>query len=785
MLSAIAARKAAQAANTQHSTPAPEEPSQEPSTYQENEAIRESGTELGSHTRPKRTAKRKPKATIANDGRSKKKQRYFAERRDISKHKEFDLTVESEDGSISSSDAIDEDVNMEEGKSLIVDAPIQRAWSPSIPMRESMDEDGTQADIPVAQILTTFKPILNQNIFHLSQDELPVLNLESMRGTLLVLSTDESIRIAGVYLLTVLQGTVSLLGTKLGASPKQHHVYAPQSSPVPIIEALSSEPSISSVDRLSQLGLRDTSGTIILIQELRSGVQGLGRVCRTFSGVFDFSLHGSEDGNVDLLNVTGAYMLRNQERHYESYIFPKSWMSALENISPPSAGGIYFVKGPKKSGKSTFARTLLNRLLMQFERVAYLECDPGQSEFTPGGMVALNIIQDYCFGPPFTHPTFPNRAHHLGATTPRSSPAHYLASIQALFHTYELDVRNPLLPVDSPMENELSTRVSHTIPLVVNTMGWNKGLGANLTGRVQDIVQPTHVFEFSGAKSLEDFGYTDNSDPGYEPKSEFYAQLDPIVPSLTSPIHTQYTPADHRVINILSYLHAHFPAPSHELSELSAISLEQLTATSWRTTLPLCSQLPYAVDWRIALDRIVLVGNGAEDVISAEVGRVLNGALVGLVSSWGDDGIDSTMAAEENGNQGSNPSTQMPYVQGAPPPSPVSSTCFGLALIRSVSHCSPPAGPNPTDDTKPEEMHVLTPLPPSLLKHTRVFVKGEMELPVWGMLDYVAGGDEEGWKNGVAGVERGRVPYLQWGKGEGVGAERRRVRRNLMRKAQM
>jgi polynucleotide 5'-kinase involved in rRNA processing len=34
----------------------------------------------------------------------------------------------------------------------------------------------------------------------------------------------------------------------------------------------------------------------------------------------------------------------------------------------------------------------------RFERVAYLECDIGQSEFTPGGMVALNVISEYQFG---------------------------------------------------------------------------------------------------------------------------------------------------------------------------------------------------------------------------------------------------------------------------------------------------------------------------------------------------------------------------------------------------
>jgi polynucleotide 5'-hydroxyl-kinase GRC3/NOL9 len=57
-------------------------------------------------------------------------------------------------------------------------------------------------------------------------------------------------------------------------------------------------------------------------------------------------------------------------------------------------------------------------------------------------------------------------------------------------------------------------------------------------------------------------------------------------------------------------------------------------------------------------------------------------------------------------------------------------------------------------------------------------VKGELELPVWGMLDFKE-------RDTIAGIEKSKVPYLQWGKGEGIGGERRRVRRNLMRKGQL
>ena len=384
-----------------------------------------------------------------------------------------------------------------------------------------------------------------------------------------------------------------------------------------------------------------------------------------------------------------------------------------------------------------------------------------------------NTTKEWILGPPFSHPTLSNRAHYIGATTPRSSPAHYLASVQALFQAYELDVRTPLLFYDDRMDVhvesgvELPNRISDVIPLVVNTMGWNKGIGADMNRRIQDIIQPTHIFEITALNAVDDLTYeTNQPDFGFESKSQFYAQIDPVVPSSVAPLHTLYTPADHRVINLLSHLHAVFTTPSREIADPSGTtSLEQITATSWRTALPLCSQAPYAVDWRVALDRILLVGSGAEDVIPAEVGRVLNGALVGLVSSWedGDVAITDTRQA-------------LPYVQGARPPTPTSSTCFGIALIRSLSE---------SESSGEAEMHVLTPVPPAFLKHSRVLVKGEMELPVWGMLDYAAGGDDDEWKNGVAGVEWGRVPYLQWGKGEGAGSQRRRVRRNLMRKAQM
>ncbi|TFY77281.1 hypothetical protein EWM64_g6729 [Hericium alpestre] len=164
---------------------------------------------------------------------------------------------------------------------------------------------------------------------------------------------------------------------------------------------------------------------------------------------------------------------------------------------------------------------------------------------------------------------------------------------------------------------------------------------------------------------------------------------------------------------------------------------------------------------RAALDAVYLTGAGSEDVVSSEIGRVLNGAVVGVVSS-----LDSEF-------EGSDSTGPFRYTQGASLPDPASSTCLGLALVRAVS-------PAVWSDSEDLRLHVLTPVPPRTLQDGRVFVKGELELPVWGMLDFRAGDT-----GGVAGVERGKVPFLRWGRGEGVGAEVRRVRRNLMRRGQI
>lgn len=378
-------------------------------------------------------------------------------------------------------------------------------------------------------------------------------------------------------------------------------------------------------------------------------------------------------------------------------------------------------------------------------------------------------------GPAFTHPTKPFRAHFIGSTTPRSSPAHYMACIAALLETYRLEVQSSPPPVDEELLED--HRVLHTIPLVINTQGWVKGMGADLLAKVLELAQPTHIYAFQ-QQQHSDHGASPGSSSSLEyrqhpppppppPHSRSYS-LTPISPSLS----VRYTPADLRALALLSCMHA---------SPASSPSSDKSAPCYWSTAIPLAAIPPWEIDCTRASASIVLVASGGEDVPPEELIHALSPGLVGLVR-FNDPGLGDGAVAEDC------------YIQGAPAPSPLVSECVGLGLIRFASTTS-------TSASKSLVIHLVTPVPPASLAQVRVLVKGDMELPVWAMLDYSSPIDpQEGGETtattttamtppGLFGHDWAKVPFLQWGDGGKAGGARgvdkRRVRRNVMRRGQM
>ncbi|KAM0034735.1 putative P-loop containing nucleoside triphosphate hydrolase [Helianthus debilis subsp. tardiflorus] len=154
----------------------------------------------------------------------------------------------------------------------------------------------------------------------------------------------------------------------------------------------------------------------------------------------------------------------------EAYI-PEEWSEAAATIASASAsGGITaFICGPKNSGKSTFSRHLLQLLLPRHKRVAYLDSDVGQPEFTPPGCLSLTILDSEAtdMKPP------PERCFFFGDISSKRDPQIYLTYIFALYDHY--------------------STTNSGVPLIVNTSGWVKGIGYDVLVDMLNHIAPSHV----------------------------------------------------------------------------------------------------------------------------------------------------------------------------------------------------------------------------------------------------------------------------------------------------
>ncbi|KAF8590265.1 hypothetical protein K439DRAFT_174961 [Ramaria rubella] len=139
------------------------------------------------------------------------------------------------------------------------------------------------------------------------------------------------------------------------------------------------------------------SHSVIIIQPFHTGIKGLGKICPTFDGVFDINSDIREREADVAVGVDGFHMVNKMRRSFYKYVgsnipvkvdpisrphvhrqiqpffLPESWSQSLDAVvsllAPYTTHSLTIkpfvglVRGPKKCGESTFARTLLNRLI--------------------------------------------------------------------------------------------------------------------------------------------------------------------------------------------------------------------------------------------------------------------------------------------------------------------------------------------------------------------------------------------------------------------------------------
>ncbi|KAL1413159.1 Polynucleotide 5'-hydroxyl-kinase grc3 [Vanrija albida] len=754
-MSALAARRAAQAAlsASQPSSPAPAqkvpEPARkatpQPESPEVESAVLSSDAESEASEPAPRTSKRRKVNKEAPKATPKAATRYYAAPAEEEqpklrkKERRFSFSAPNDDDSSGSDGEEEEDAGQDDPMTPWSGAPSPRAGPSRLAQQPALDVGRS-----------TFVPQEGVNIHKVGEKALKAAGVETPGPAVVVsLGEEDSLMVAGTFTVTPLQQSISLLSATIRPSVdaiEAYPVYAPTSHPVPVLTAQQGEDAEVS-PLLASLSLpkkfeTDASRSIFLIQELRTGVEGLrGDVVPGFSNIW--------------LDDKGTWGLRGVHLLTGSFytpvyphVNPTSWRDALDSLDTAETQDqddddlgfegdsvpVVLVKGPKRSGKSSLARASLNRLLESFQRVAWLESDLGQGEFGCGGVVGLWVLDQPVLGPSFTHPRVPVKAHYLGEVSPQSCPDEYLEVVHQLLQYYKYEVQ---APIDGLGSAPAGGKRTDAIPLVVNTQGWVKGLGEDLLRAIEAAAEPTRIFAFEQVDepaATADGWTTSPVQQTHElPSSGVTFTLEP---APVSPLHARYTAADMRALTTIAYLHARLERPHH-----------------WDFSAPLLAVPPVQVELGGALQRAYLIGEGADAVVPSDLPLALNASLVALI-----DG-------EADGEA---------YVPARAQPPADEASFLGLALVRAVR----------AELEGTLSLQLVTPLSSAHLARVSALVRnGAFELPPCGMFDWrerVPGGGVS--DEGLAGVRWDDVPFLDAGASDAVGGDRRRFRRNLQRK---
>ena len=218
--------------------------------------------------------------------------------------------------------------DMSEVSDRVSDNGQEKAWSLNHSVSDSSDDsmevDGGasqldissffnnkahQEDLDENRLLSTFQPSPDQNMFFLTAEEQSILNL-SDKATLIALDAQDSLCLLGTCNLTILHGSVTLCGITLLASSTKHPIYAPRSSPLPVIRTSFKPASVVEPEALSPRLIKILEfKTVIILQELRTNVEDLGRICRSFEGVFE-PTKWQQSVASEPFEIPGLYMVR-------------------------------------------------------------------------------------------------------------------------------------------------------------------------------------------------------------------------------------------------------------------------------------------------------------------------------------------------------------------------------------------------------------------------------------------------------------------------------------------
>ncbi|KAJ3060574.1 Polynucleotide 5'-hydroxyl-kinase nol9 [Podochytrium sp. JEL0797] len=482
--------------------------------------------------------------------------------------------------------------------------------------------------------------------------------------------------------------------------------------------------------RLGKLGKSAT--TVIALKSMEySGINVIEKRVPVFKELMTL-VPLSELNRDDTFRIPGFEPVIEPNHPHPTLEIDSTWSSIGKEVNLFTSTPIVCVVGSKGLGKSTLSRFMVNQLLSKYPKVAFLDCDLGQPELTVSGQVSLHVLEFPILGPAFTNIKQPLHSCYLGTTSPKNDPDCYTASVSQLWKIYK-------------------DQFASTVPLVINTDGWVKGMGFDLLLHSLREIRPTHLIQLglpptsplSASKNIrDDFSHLLN-DPETTTTTtvQVHHALGYDETSTSRP--SKFNASDMRNLAMIAYF-AQTKANPAEPVWISRV--HQGLGRCWNFGTSVAEKVPFGVAWKAVRVRFLNV-----EVPTSQSLIALNGSLVGLIS----DSLTYTSATDA-------PPTDKDYTDLTVVPSdlqlpPQTQNCVGLGIVRGI-------------DPVEKCFYVVTPVHGDQLARVNLLVRGAgAEFPVSMMMD--------GFEN-----QRTNVPYITYTVAEGVGGMAKKIRTNLQRR---
>ncbi|XP_072464829.1 polynucleotide 5'-hydroxyl-kinase NOL9 isoform X2 [Notamacropus eugenii] len=309
------------------------------------------------------------------------------------------------------------------------------------------------------------------------------LLVRAKAGLLMLLSHAQSLTFTGKCRMTCLYGRVQVFGFIISQGQPAYDLYSPHTHCALSIEAISyvmPEKTLKDMKLEVRSLIKDHLSSESLETPATDFILSYPAFSHLFSGK---KQEVSSSFNLEQLTMSSVGIKKCEEEN--DFHLSESSISVIEELITACCEEIdgcpiIMACGPKCIGKSTFNRYLINQLLNSIPCVDFLDCDLGQTEFTPPGCVSLCNVTEPIFGPPFTHQRKTRKMVFYGDSSCEDDCKKYTEIVKYVFSAYQREA-----------------------PLIVNTMGWVKGDGLLLLIDLIRMLAPTHVVQFSSEQGQE------------------------------------------------------------------------------------------------------------------------------------------------------------------------------------------------------------------------------------------------------------------------------------------